>query len=276
MLLMLGGFITHERGTVWRINEHFVRYANSRSHGTTLGMVPFSQALAGRFTPIGTRQTNAPLDVLIWGDSHALAMMPVLDELCVQGSRNAALACFPSTPPVLAGGQYGGAKFGFDGKTYDIARVVLDFITKSRPKIVIMTAGWGLYPATDSYKTQLLATVRGALESGAKVYVLKDVPGPQFDAPRVVAITAFFGGDLESLGMAPAQLEAETQNMAETFDRISQMGATVFDPAGLFLNQKGVYGVIKDDKVLYMDGSHLTVEGAMLLAPLFKPIIQAN
>jgi peptidoglycan/LPS O-acetylase OafA/YrhL len=276
MLVTLGVFISHAQGTMWRMNERFVRYANSRSHGTTRGMVPFDQALAGRFTPIGTRQTNAPLDVLIWGDSHALAMMPVLDELCVQRSRNAALACFPSTPPVLAGGQYAGAKFGFDGKTYDIARVVLDFITKTRPKIVIITAGWGLYPVTDSYKTQLLGTIHEVLGSGAKVYVLKDVPGPNFDAPQVVAITALYGGDLKSLGLTPAQLEAETQNMAGTFDQISQMGATVFDPARFFLNQEGIYCVVKDDQVLYMDGSHLTVEGARLLAPLFKPVIQAN
>ena len=273
MLVALGMFIRIERGILWRPDERFARYANSRSHGTTWDMVPFDQALAGRFIPIGTRQTNAPLDVLVWGDSHALAMTPLLDELCAQKSQNGALAFFSAVPPILAGGQYAGVKYDFDGKTYDPARVVYDFITNKRPKIVIVTASWEFYGVTDAYKTQLLTTIRGVLDSGAKVYVVKDVPLPHFDVPRVVAMKSLIGGDLDSLGVTPARLEAETQNMTETFDRISQMGATVLDPTGFFLNRKGIYGVIKDDQVLYMDGGHLTVEGAKLLAPLFKPII---
>jgi hypothetical protein len=200
----------------------------------------------------------------------------MVDELCAQKSRNAALAFFSAVPPILAGGQYAGVKYVFDGKTYDPAHVVFDFIMKRRPKVVIVTANWEFYPVTDSYKTQLLATVRGVLDLGAKVYVVKDVPLPHFDVPRVVAMKALFGGDLDTLGVMPARLEKETRNMAETFDRISQMGATVLDPTGFFLNRKGIYGVIKDDQVLYMDGGHLTVEGARLLAPLFKPVIQAD
>ena len=39
-------------------------------------------------------------------------------------------------------------------------------------------------------------------------------------------------------------------------------------------SRNGRYSVILNDRVLYRDSNHLTVEGSRLLAPLFEPIFQ--
>jgi hypothetical protein len=46
----------------------------------------------------------------------------------------------------------------------------------------------------------------------------------------------------------------------------------VLDPAPLFLDKDGRYGVEKDGTILYYDDEHLSEEGSMLLAPLFEPV----
>jgi hypothetical protein len=118
----------------------------------------------------------------------------------------------------------------------------------------------------------LLATVRAVLDVGARVYVVKDVPVPGFDVPRIAATTAMHHGDLEQLGVTREQHQMSNRDLRQTFEQISQMGATVLDPADYFLNRNGIYGVVRNGQVLYWDSNHLTVEGSKLLAPLFEPV----
>ena len=276
LLLAVGWFIRHEQGMVWRLDKRFIRYADSRSHRSPFEFVSIERALTGHFVAMGMKEMNQPLDILVWGDSHAWAIAPVLDELCREESKNAALVSFGGVPPVLSSGHYNEADFFFQGTNYDPAQVVLDYIMQKHPRTVIMVAYWASYKASDSFKTQLLATVRRTLASGAKVYVVKDVPTPPVDPPRALALMALFGRDLETLGVTPAQWQEANHNLSETFDQVSKIGASVLDPAPFFLNHKGLYGVIKNDEVLYIDAGHLSVEGAKMLAPLFVPTIQTK
>jgi hypothetical protein len=62
----------------------------------------------------------------------------------------------------------------------------------------------------------------------------------------------------------------------QTFEQITQMGATVLDPADYFLNRNGLYGVVRNNQLLYWNGDHLTEEGSMVLAPLFEPIFRSQ
>ena len=51
---------------------------------------------------------------------------------------------------------------------------------------------------------------------------------------------------------------------------------TVMDAADIFLTSRGNYRIIKDGKLLYFDSNHLTLEGAALLVPMFRPLFQAQ
>ena len=119
-------------------------------------------------------------------------------------------------------------------------------------------------------------TVQTALKSGARVYVLKDVPHPGFDVPRLVAINAMHDVDLSRLGTSASAYSDLNKPMDETFNQLSKIGATVLDPTTYFINSRGLYSVFKNDQVLYWDDDHLSVEGAALLAPMFEPIFQTN
>jgi hypothetical protein len=45
-----------------------------------------TEARKGDFVELGTGNTNQPIELLVWGDSHAMAVMPVLDAAC-RGAR---------------------------------------------------------------------------------------------------------------------------------------------------------------------------------------------
>ena len=110
------------------------------------------------------------------------------------------------------------------------------------------------------------------MQAGARVYVVKDVPIPTFDVPRLASTTARYGGDVQKLGVTRERHAQLNRDLQQTFALISQMGATVLDPADYFLNRDGLYGVVKNDQVLYFYSDHLTLEGSLLLTPLLEPI----
>lgn len=139
-------------------------------------------------------------------------------------------------------------------------------------KNVLLAARWGLTPASNTFKADLLATVRVLMDSGARVYILKDVPLQSFSAPKTVALTAYFNGDIEQLGVTREKHQKIDRELADTFEKAMEMGATVLDPSRYFLNSKNLYGVVLNDRILYTDDNHLTLDGARLLVPLFEPI----
>jgi hypothetical protein len=245
-------------------------YADGCNHSAFLNIISLKRAMAGQFVEFGSGDTNQPISVLIWGDSHAMAITPVLDDLCRRFSRRGIQATQSSTAPVLRYVSTAANSLKEDSPTF--ANAVLTFIAQRHVKNVVLAAFWSAYPASDSLNTNLLATVRAVLDTGARVYVVKDVPVPGFDVPRITAVTAMHNGDLEQLGVTREEYQMVNRDLRQTFEQISQMGATVLDPADYFLNRNGIYGVVRNDQVLYWDWNHLTVEGSRLLSPLFEPV----
>lgn len=260
------------KGLPARFPASALAYAASRdSHGFRENISP-DNALAGNFTELGSAKSTQPIRVLVWGDSHAMAITSAIDNLCRQHQQRGLLAGFHSTAPVLH--YISPGEFGLGKAAPRVAERVVAFIAKEHIPHVIMTAKWDAYAASAEFRADLITTVRTLMASGAQVLVLKDVPAPGFDVPRIAALTALRGGDLMALGLSKEQHQQVHAALEPTFDELAKMGATVIDPADLFLTPRGLYGVLKNDQILYFDGHHLTREGAELLSPLFKRVFE--
>ena len=271
VFLALGFWIYSEGGMPARLGPAVQRYAGFCNHFAFRGDVSANQVRYGQVVELGFTNST-PLNLVVWGDSHAMAVAPVINDLCRQYSLHGALTAAHCTPPVV----FANNEKQPDRKIDDLAGSVLDLITQRHVKIVIMAARWNLYTPLERFKESLISTVQAALKSGARVYVLKDVPHPGFDVPRVVAINAMHGMDLNRLGTSASAYSDLNKPMDETFNQLSKIGATVLDPTTYFINSNGLYGVIKDGQPLYWDDDHLSVEGAALLRPMFEPIFQTN
>jgi len=216
--------------------------------------------------------TNPPAKVVIWGDSHALAMAPVIDMLCQEKDWHDMAATHNGTPPVLWGSHPDNSV----RRAALFSEAVFKYIAQTRPASVVLTARWTTYVASDTFKSNLVATVQSLLDLGIEVYVVKDVPYPGYDAPRFAALTARQHGDISQLGITQKIYEQRNRELAPVFDQIARLGVQVLDPTPFFLNGDGLYGIENDGKILYTDGDHLSVSGAIILAPIFEPIFHAK
>jgi len=267
-LIIVGLVVVLGRGIPSRFSVEALRYANGRNdhafrHGTSL-----QEARAGEFVELGTGNPDQGISVLIWGDSHAMCVTPVVDELCRKFDQRGIQAAQHGVSPILS--RLGSS--ATDPKTF--GEYVLSFVAEKKVKNVIITGHWKFYAKSDSFSSELVSTVKSFLDSGTRVYLMKDVPDQGVDVPRVAALVSMFGGDLAGLGVAREKHENENAKLTKAFRQISEMGATVLDPADCFLNERGLYGALKGGRALYTDGNHLTVEGARLLSPLFQPIFE--
>lgn len=258
------------KGIPSRYPASALAYAASRNSHGFREVISTDNALAGNFTELGSAGRAQPIHVLVWGDSHAMAITPAIDKLCREHQRRGVLAGFHSTPPVLD--YITPREFGLGQLAPKVAASVVAFAAREHIPHVIMTAKWDAFAASAEFRADLIATVRALMSAGSQVLLLRDVPAPGFDVPRIAALTTLRGGDIHSLGLSKEKHQQAHAALEPTFAELTRMGATVIDPADLFLNPHGIYGVLKNDRILYYDSHHLTREGAALLSPLFEPV----
>jgi peptidoglycan/LPS O-acetylase OafA/YrhL len=273
-LLILGGGVYFTDGMPSRLPAKAIAFFNYRNDRAFLNEITLQQAAAGQFAELGAQSTNQPIEILIWGDSHAMSVAPVLDELCRRFSVRGVEATHSSIAPVL--GYSSGAAYGLSETSLAFSRSVVDFITKNHIRAVIIAAFWMDYGPHDLVDARLAATVKIIMASGASVYVMKDVPRPDFDVPRLAALTVIHHGNLDRLQTSPEKYAADNHNFESIFNHLSQIGATVFETPKYFLNTNGLYDVVRDEKALYCDSGHLSVEGSKLLSPMLEPLFRTK
>ncbi|MGA3181835.1 MAG: acyltransferase family protein [Verrucomicrobiota bacterium] len=270
-LLLLGGCVFLDRGMPFRFPSQALAYYGYRKSYAFRASITVEQAAAGQFVELGAQSTNQPVEILIWGDSHAMSVAPVLDELCRRFSVRGVEAAHSSTAPIL-GYISNTSKFGLNEDSPAFSQSIVDFIAKKRVKTVILAALWSSYKPPDVVEAKLAATVQTIMASGASVYVLKDVPMPGFDVPRLAAFTVMRHGNPARLGTSLDKYAADNGAYESIFKHVSQIGAIVLDTPKYLLNTNGFYDVVRDNKALYFDSHHLSVDGSKLLSPMFEPV----
>lgn len=270
LLLLFGLWVNSYGGFASRPPARVMTYATTGPRSVDPKWAGLEKRWQNQLIRFDATQTNRAAEVVIWGDSHATAMAPVLDLLSQEKGWRAMEATENGTPPV----RWGPAPRRSAKEAALFSERVFNYIADTHPRRVFLVARWSGYVTVDSFQSNLVATVRSLLALGTKVYVVKDVPSPGFDAPRFAALTAARSGDLSELGATPQSYEQKNLDMKASFDQIAHLGVPVLDPAPYFLNRQGLYGVERDGKILYTDGDHLSVSGAMLLDPLFAPVFQ--
>lgn len=210
---------------------------------------------------------------LIWGDSHALAWAPALDEVFKDKSRRALFANLSACPPL----------FGISNPIKPVCasqnRAVRDhLLANPAVETIILSAYWSTYfkeggPLTSEAggakesgskvaQAALVSTIQWLLDSGRKVVLIGPVPVYDKSVPLALALEAATGEKLLHSSMQD-QRDRHTAFFAAV-DRLDQRERLHFlDPISWLC--------LKDCKVkadgasLYRDSHHLSVSGAMWL-----------
>lgn len=271
--VLLGlGFVVHRtEGIPSRMPAAAQTYADGRFDSSFRKEVSLEQAQRGEFVSLGS-ETGGPVGVLVWGDSHAMALLPVIDALCREKSIRGVAAVHYQTPPIVNYESRG--PYSLKEKTPLFSAAVLDFVRARKVPRLILTAAWNYHFEEGGLQIRqgLIDTLTQLKGSGTRVWLMEDVPNLAFDVPRRLAAAVLFGGDVETLGLRLEDHRAASSVQHEVLQGLAPNLCTVLDPASLFLNDRGFCRVAAEGRALYTDGSHISAHGAALLRPLFSPV----
>ncbi|MBI1354469.1 MAG: acyltransferase family protein [Acidobacteria bacterium] len=227
----------------------------------------------GRLNRFGASGGDA--DLLLWGDSHAMAVAPALDRFLAEKGRSGLAVTHPATAPILDFVR--NAKFGLGADAIPQGRAVLELLERSQVKDVFLVARWSNYQGEPlpgergDFEAGLLRTVEGIRSEGARPWIVREVPAHFADVPKALAFAAITGSNPLEFASRPTHQPHE--GWSEGFvAQLEERGAVVLDPRPAFYDARTqTYLMQYDDHALYRDSHHLTPYGAeQMILPLLR------
>ena len=234
-----------------------------------------------------------PLDWLVWGDSHAMAVAPAFEKLSNDCGIRCALITTSGTPPALGVWQL---RHGED-ETREWSESVVDFIENRKVRNVVLVARWSYYigdhgtqslvvddrsagpsvsDATRALGNGLKHTIRWLNEHEIEVYLMTEVP-QQIGDPQARFTWAVAQGVSAPSGL---DREAYQEHQAGVSRMLASLGGEVFTIVSPYDTCFGhrAYSVLGDSEgPYYYDDNHLSAHGARrVIYPLFRKFAKSK
>lgn len=275
--LFLGGWaITALRGMPGRLPVAVRAITNEAAQRQFIRELTLEEAKAGELPSFGAASDNKPIDIVVWGDSHAMAALPALNDICNEARLNGRYATHSSTPPLS---EYAVAsEFGLRSHAKEYNDAVLSFIASHHVREVILIANWSSCPqksnvaGSPSLTDALLETTSKLTKLGARPWLLLQVPTQPFDVPKALIRHVLFGLDFDGMCARPSSWNGVAEGGSVFISKLEKVGCNVIDPRPAFLDPTAKFYRISDDGLpLYVDSQHLTPNAAIrLLSPVFR------
>jgi hypothetical protein len=230
--------------------------------------------------PLG--EGEAPRTFLLWGDSHADSLIPVIDSLAREHHLSGTVATTSGCPPIL------------DSRTDEWPRcegfndLVWSALQSSSVDTVILAGFWELYESSlevsesverdPTVKTEaerelaaLIETAERLAEAGYQVWIVEDLPAYPFDIPRALAMTQLLEGDIDNVGRMTPPSDPSAERFDDGLGRIASRAIHLIDLRDALCDSGGCR-TAADGHSLYRDGDHLTTVGAEYVSPVLAPM----
>ena len=223
--------------------------------------------------------------VLLWGDSHALSLLSVFDEVSRDFGVTAIGSATPGIPPVL-----GWATDGIiEMKGGEHNRAVLEYVKSAEGAAlehVVLAFFWSAYHVDQvtpppfgkpepGFDDALVKTI-GELESlGIEVSLFREVPVFHVHVPRAASLAEWH--DAAKINFSADDDLVYRSVYAGSLEKIRKLKpeTNLIPTRQYFLGQAGDIDYIDPDgRLLYRDTNHLAHRGALRLLPEIEPIFE--
>jgi peptidoglycan/LPS O-acetylase OafA/YrhL len=258
-------------------------------------------------TPSCKRGDNSsPVSAILWGDSHALAMLPAVDAAYARHHEAVIFAEQAGCPPLLevyvrdfttAESNFlrswrDAHGFGRSESCKRHSEAVLNWVTSNKIRTVILAAHWIAYTEdkhsrrlTDSQSPENfsmldnaavfsrgLDSLLAALESEhVRVFLMDDAPQSKVDVPYALASVQRLHLDRD-FRISRDTYEAQQHSAAAIFARLQKRYRFRILKPQDFLCADGMCSIARNDAPLYTDGEHLSELGAKISEPALEAI----
>ena len=273
-VLLLAAFgLWAGKGFPKRLPEDAVKFAEGKNDWSTqFGGDTRAEDIPDRLVRFGA--PDAEVEVFVWGDSHAMAILPVVDEVCKELNLGGMTAKSASTAPVVNWA----CKHLYQGKEeLDYNFAVLNGIKKMARegylKIVILAARWSGYTNGKDivFNEALKNTIAELSVSGCRIILLREVPNFPFETPKALALATIRGENPASFSITLQDYEERFASHAETAKLLAEEypNVEVINPGPVFTNQNRIIYPFDESGVLFIDSHHLSTHGSMKLKEQF-------
>ncbi|MHC8323345.1 acyltransferase family protein [Pseudomonas sp. GB2N2] len=227
-----------------------------------------------------------PATRMVWGDSHAAALMPAVERSATLEGRPVWLYSMSACPPILSDEPRQRCR-DFNEKTMEQVR-------RLQIKDVVLASNWNLYVygREDGDKTVLLnkhdnaaqaearmaaavkARVAAIREAGAQVWLFEEVPQQRKGSVERLTSLARIGRSTEGQGRPLEEHLARQHFLSDLFSSMSAAdpGVHVIDPTPMMCGEQ-VCNIEVNGHSQYRDEGHLSDAGSARLSPLFVPML---
>lgn len=254
-------------------DDFTAREIQAKSNLPSANPTEINDILNDKLLRLGGDNSSAPIQFLVWGDSHANVSLPAFAALAKRTGVSGTAAVFYSTPPLV------GEAYHLKNETKDaemIGKAVVDYVKRNHIPYTFLVAYWSLYEngvGTARLSASLKRSIQALDETGTKVCVILDVPTHQTDAMKVLMRNYIFhtkGWDASVCG----EEEHRAKNAALYELAATCHSALFFDPAPLLLDPESRrYKMTMNGIPLYFDKHHLNEYGAMMV---MSPLLEAQ
>ncbi|MCP1453122.1 acyltransferase family protein [Pseudomonas kilonensis] len=232
------------------------------------------------------RNKEGPANQLVWGDSHAAALLPAIQTNADREGRPVWLYSMSGCPPILGDGPR--------QRCRDFNERTMEQVRRLQIKDVVLASNWSLYiygredgdrkllldprDSTGEAEARMAAALRAQVAAiraaGAQVWLFKEVPLQRQGVISRLTSLARVGRSAEGLSRPLKEHLVRQHFLSALFDSMSAAdpGVHVIDPTPLMCA-----GQLCDIEVRgrsqYKDEDHLSDIGSARLAPLFAPVL---
>ena len=233
----------------------------------------------------------APAQLLVWGDSHATALIPALEDSARQHGVNVMLASSAGCLP-LEGLEHG-------KRCADYNRRVERTLATEPVRDILLVARWSLYLYGDAKGDHghalrdsnghydravaeqrladgLRARVEQLRKAGYRVWLMKEAPLQPFNPPYRLSRLAMLHQPTAGVGMPVEDHLKQKAFINQLFADIAaaDQNVRVLDPTPQLCDASGLCRAEQGGYSLYTDDNHLSQMGAKLVLPVLTPLFE--
>ena len=295
---LIGKSLVWSDGFAWRLPPQALQFAQAYTWSPTL-MNCLSDDKKNKHRELchfGPQAATAK--ALVWGDSHASALIPALSDASKQYDFSITQAGYAGCLPFYRKENTPGCG-AFNER-------VTQLLKREPFSDVVLVARWSLYvygqrsgdtgasihdPATGKYDRAVaeqlfsegLNTLVQQLRAGGhRVWLVKEVPLQEFNVPYRLSRLAMLGRPTDREGLPLAEHLQRQTFISGVFEQIAAAdpGVQLLDPAPKLCDTNGWCRVELGGQSLYTDDNHLSSVGTRyvegFLEPFFRTLRQAS
>ncbi len=266
----LGGLFWLHRGFPYNWSERALRYANARKDIAFTHDLDLKSEAPIEPAPFGA--TTGPA-IVIWGDSHAMALVPVLDLLGKEYGVRGYQITRSATAPILDWQGYQKIKGPWTLSPSEYQKWCQTFRASLKQKdvcAVLLAADWMVHQELEEFPLAIARTQDEIKRFGKKPIVVLDVDLQDYSIPANLAYSDRFA-HWPRVSRSSIELLKKNQRLLERLPKDSSL--EVLDPTPLITMDGMILEEIQGVP-LYRNPGHLSASGALFLRPLFEPLFQ--